>query len=415
MNIPQKRRPRQKREATGARNNGEREGNLRKKRSNKASAPLLHTLQKYPWRQHSDIQMIAPSSLHIIDATTDERRVQEAATVCQTLRQRGCAIVRVVDDPATLRRQADEFASLRHDLSPAHATPSGARSMGGITKYYGAGVDPRVMQIRLQPAIRHIFALIHQVEPDQLAVSVDAVALLGVDAQRPRRRASHAESARKAYLRETGGALEAHVDISPRGRSAGVVIEEQLAASGGFGYSVQGQYVVEPVCEGGAAFVYAEGDHTGPRAVGDFVTGSRDDFTPLSEAGYERYSSTWKSVEQIPGGVLILWLSRTPHGNKLASFGAATPKRGGVFVCWMPRALSGTREQQNALRKRKLDAALEGRTGDHWPNMLARKYGGAHYSNQNGKTNVLYGMTKGQQMGAPPWSENMRADVFEAL
>jgi hypothetical protein len=361
------------------------------------------------------MQMITASSLHIIDGTTDERRVQEAGTVCQTLRERGCAIVRVVDDSATLCRQADEFATLRHDLSSAYATPSGARSMGGITKFYGAGVDPRVREMRLQPAIRHMFALIHQVEPSKLAVSVDAIAMLGVDAQRPRRRASSAESARKAYLRETGGALEAHVDISPRGRSAGVIIEEQLAASGGFGYSVQGQYVVEPVCDGGAAFVYAEGDHTGSRTIDDFVSGSRDDFTPLSEQGYERYRSTWKSVENIPAGVLILWLSRTPHGNKLASAGAATPLRGGVFVCWMPRALSGTRDEQEALRKRKLDAALEGRTGDHWPNTLARKYGGAHYSNQNGKTKVLYGTTKGQQMGAPPWSETLCAEVFEAL
>lgn len=360
--------------------------------------------------------IIAPSTLDIIDATTVARRESEISFVRHSLTQYGCAVLRLVDDEDTLSAHASDFASLRSDLSVQNHTPSGARGMGGITKYFGAGVDPRVMKVRLQPAIRHVFSLLHNMPACDLAVSMDAIALLGVDAVRAsRKRKGAALSAHDAYLDATGGTLEAHVDISPGGDSAGARIETELGKLGGIGLSVQGQYIVEPVPKGGATFVYAEGDHTGPYDPQHFVVSSRDDFTPLSSSGYERYARCWRAVEQVSAGCLILWLSRTPHGNKLADASAPITTRGGVYVCWMPRALSGSEVEQRTLKKRKLEAALDGRTGDHWPTLLKKKYGGAHYSNRNDRTSVLYGRSKGLNHGEPAWTPELREEIEEAL
>ena len=309
------------------------------------------------------------------------------------LRTRGVCVVTLYaeDDPRAAAYEAGldaAAASLRPDGGTAH----GARGMGGITKTYGAGCHPGSARVRTDPRARAVRAAIYGLEPNDVFASWDAVAVLGTDAirKKPARRALAHEYDEKAYFALTGGTLQAHVDVGAA--SPGAAMEARMrAVHPDFAACVQSQFVCKTVPRGGATLVVSPGPHyAAPPAPGLFEAAAGRDFCPATPAGYRAYAGTWRAVE-VPRGSLVLWLSRTPHGNKLADVGV-DPERRAVYIAWQARALVGDYEGEDALRalkRRKLDAVYAGGTTDHWATHVPKVHRGSHYSNGKGVTQVL--------------------------
>ena len=357
--------------------------------------------------------MLLPSATFDVHAfTTGERMPPDVVSAVRgDLRTNGFAVVRLyaADSP-----QADAYEEgmdgLARELCPDGGSANGGRGMGGITKTYGAGCHPAAAAARLDDRAREVHARIYGVEKEEVMSGWDAVACLGADAARERpptqARLEHPD-ARVALLARTGGTLEPHVDVSP-GDSAGARMEKQMETLHPiFSCCVQSQLVCRTVPRGGATLVVAPGAYADapPDAR---LFGGRDDFQTCTPAGYEHFRDAWRAVDGVERGCLILWLSRTPHTNKLADPGV-DPRRRVVYIAWQARALVPEAERR-ALRQRKLDAVYSGATTDHWSTQAKRLYRGSHYSNAKKRTKVLY---DGERR--PEYSEELAAKIQDAF
>ena len=218
------------------------------------------------------------------------------------------------------------------------------------------------------------------------------------------------EDAQKAYENLTGSKLQPHVDIG-NAQSYGARMEERMkTVHPVFAACVQSQFVCRSVPRGGATLVVSPGDHYRRSVDPDrFLIDSGRDFCVCSPKGYDDLRETWRAVEA-PRGCLILWLSRTPHGNKLADVGV-DPKRRVVYISWQARALveryEGA-EELRSLKRKKMDAVYSGASTDHWATHVPKVYRGSHYSNGKGITNVLYTHER------PPAYDDDLAQAIEA-
>ena len=94
---------------------------------------------------------------------------------------------------------------------------------------------------------------------------------------------------------------------------------------------------------------------------------------PFQDASH--FDGRWEAVE-CPRGCLILWLSRTPHGNKLADRNV-DPQRRVVYIS--DRRLVSD-ERRPVLKQLKLDAVYRGGSTDHWSIQIPKVHAGSHYS-----------------------------------
>lgn len=309
--------------------------------------------------------------------------------VRQELTRQGVSIVRVVDDARAAEIQ-DRTSHVPRLLREDGGTPNGSRGMGGIAKGYGAACDPAVAEVRVMDEIRELFARVYDLAPSDIMSGWDAIAITGTDAgrKRPPTPASldHAD-AQKAYQALTGSTLQPHVDVGI-GTHGAQMEEKMMSLHPVLPCCVQGQYVVTSVPSGGATLVVSPGAYAGaPPDPAHFTVDNGRDFCPCTPAGYSALRDTWRAVEA-PRGCVILWLSRLPHGNKLADYGV-DPRRFVVYVSWQARALVSDEERRH-LKRKKLDAIATGGTTDHWATQASRIYRGSHYSNGAKKTRVAY-------------------------
>ena len=316
------------------------------------------------------------------DCTTDHLPVE---AMRGDLRAHGVCVVRVFDDARAAEIEA-RTVRVRDRLRVDGGTAHGALSMGGITKTYGAACSPEVALIRVDARIRAVHAAVYGLAPGDVFSGWDAIGTTGTDAVR-RRGASAPATARAEYEALTGSKLQAHVDVGIQ--SHGGRMERRMAhLHPDMPCCVQSQYVVSSVPRGGATLVVAPGAYADrPPDPLHFDMSSGRDFCVCTDAGHEALRSQWRAVEA-PRGCLILWLSRTPHGNKLADPGVDA-RRFVVYVAWQARALV-TEEERADLRERKRNAVLTGGTTDHWATQVPRVYRGSHYSNGQKRTRVLY-------------------------
>lgn len=298
----------------------------------------------------------------------------------------GLSVVRIYDDDRCGRFEQDmnELAlMLRADGGTAH----GGRGMGGITKRYGAACHPGAANIRLDPRARAVHAAIYGAKPEDVMSGWDAVAIVGTDKPRPRKAHRHDDDPRQAYYALTGGTLQPHVDVGLG--THGAQMEAKMATlHPEFAACVQSQLVCHTVPKGGSTFVFAPGqyyDSAPDPAL--FETSKGRDFCVCTDAGYKHFHGKWRCVEA-PIGCLILWLSRTPHGNKLADPGV-DPGRRCVYISWQVRTLVDDATRAT-LKRKKLDAVYTGGSTDHWATSVPKVHRGSHYSNGKGLTNVIY-------------------------
>lgn len=329
--------------------------------------------------------------------------------VRRELMNKGVSIVRVVDDERASEiqtRTAHVPTLLRED----GGTPDGSRGMGGIAKRYGAACDPSIAHVRVMDEIRNLFALIYDVPSDQIMSGWDAIAVTGTDAGRPRpptQASLDHTDAQKAYQTLTNSKLQPHVDIGI-GTHGALMEEKMQTIHPVFPYCVQGQYVVTSVPRGGATLVVSPGAYADASLDPTrFTVNNGRDFCPCTPTGYEALRGTWRAVEA-PRGCVILWLSRLPHGNKLADHGV-DPRRFVVFVSWQSRALV-TDEERRLVKRKKMEAVTTGATTDHWSTKAARVYRGSHMSNGAKRTNVVYSVDN-----PPVYDDALRAKIEEAF
>lgn len=324
------------------------------------------------------------------------------------LRLIGVSVVRLYseEDAAAFEQGMDALAAgLREDGGTAH----GSRGMGGIVKIYGAACHPAAARVRTDPRARMVHAQVYGLDSDQVMSGWDAVACVGQDAARtrpPTAAALQHPDAQKAYFALTGGTLEPHVDIGVD--TYGSRMEERMRElHPDFPWCVQSQFVCASVPRGGSTFVFSPGPVAEPDPrLFDVSTGR--DFCVCTPAGYEHFRDRWRAVEA-PRGCLILWLSRTPHGNKLADAGV-DPKRRGVYVAWQARELVPDVAERQALKRKKLDAVYAGGSTDHWATHVPKVHKGSHYSNGKGVTKVMY------SAHAPPvYDEELTRRIEEAF
>ena len=300
------------------------------------------------------------------------------------LRTRGVAVVRLYSeaDAAFLEEGMDELAM---DLCGDGGSACGGLGMGGITKPYGAACHPAAARARLDPCARRVHSAIYGV--DDVICGWDAVAILGTDAVRPRPPRTIPEDPEKAYHALTGGRLKPHVDIGLG--TLGTRLESEMArVHPDFAACVQSQLVCRSVPRGGATLVVAPGEYyDAPTDPTLFDTSRGRDFCVATRAGYAHFAGRWRAVEA-PRGCLILWLSHTPHGNKLADVGV-DPRRRVVYIAWQARALVPEGERET-LKRKKMEAVYSGGSTDHWATHVPAIHRGSHYSNGKKRTKVLY-------------------------
>ena len=341
--------------------------------------------------------------LAVHDATTPIDVVRE------DLVRRGVSIVRVVDDAraALIEDRTSHVPSL---LRTDGGTPHGSRCIGGIAKRYGAACDPAIAEVRVMDEIRELFASLYGLGADEVMTGWDAVAITGNDAGRvrpPTQRALEHAKAQKAYKALTNTDLPPHIDIGVR--TIGARVEERMKDLHPIlPCCVQGQYVVTSVPSGGATLVVSPGEYVDAPPNSEWFDVEKRDFCPCTSAGYEALRGTWRAVEA-PRGCVILWLSRLPHGNKLADFGV-DPRRFVIFVSWQARALVSDEAERRALKRKKMDAVETGATTDHWSTHAVKVYRGSHYSNGAGTTRVVYSADH-----PPVLSDALRAKIEAAF
>ena len=334
----------------------------------------------------------------------------DAVAVRADLRRRGVSVVRVVDDAraAVIEQRTSHVPAL---LRPDGGTANGARGIGGVVKGYGAASDPEVVEVRLMDEVRDLFAALYGVA--DVMSGWDGMGITGNDAGRahpPTARALDHPDACKAYVALTNSTLPPHVDVSATGTRGALVESKMAEVHPLLPCCVQGQYVVTSVPRGGATLVVSPGAYAdAPPDHVWFAVGERD-FCPCTPAGHTALRGTWRAVEA-PRGCVVLWLSRTPHGNKLADFGV-DPCRFVIYVSWQARALVADAEERRFLKRKKMAAVTTGGTTDHWathaPSKVTR---GAHFSNGAKKTTrVVYNAER-----PPPLDAALRARLEEAF
>lgn len=339
----------------------------------------------------------------------DGRDAPPTEALRRDLRAHGVAVVRLYDaDDSQMEeyeRGMDECAAM---LRADGGTPHGGRGMGGITKPYGGACHPGVARVRLDPKARAVHAGIYGVASTDVCTGWDAVSILGTDAVR--RAPSVPEDPAKAYFQLTGGSLQPHVDVG-RDSYGSRMEARMLELHPDFSACVQSIFVCRSVPRGGATLVVSPGPWYETREVDAtlFATETGRDFCVATERGYAHLHGTWRAVDDVPRGCLILWLSRTPHGNKLSDVGV-DPRRRAVYVSWQARALVATEAERRDLRRRKWDAILSGGTTDHWSSHVPRVYRGSHYSNGKGVTAVLY-----SREHPPMYDDELMERIDEAL
>ena len=326
-----------------------------------------------------------------------------AEAIRADLRTHGFAVVQLYDTCPDYEASMNQLAqALRPDGGSAH----GGRGMGGITKVYGAACHPAAAAIRLDPRARAVHAGIYGLAPHEVMSGWDAVAILGTDATRSAPFKPHTDP-KKHYFALTGGSLQAHVDICPGTTSYGAKTEAKMAeVHPVFPHCVQSQLVCRTVPRGGAALVVAPGAHAAPDSRHFDATSGRD-FAVCTDEGYKHFHGQWRAVEA-PQGCLILWLSRTPHGNKLADKDV-DPQRRVVYISWQARALVPDAERA-ALKRKKMDAVYSGGSTDHWSTQVPKVHRGSHYSNGKGLTHVLYDRER-----APTYDADLARRVEDAF
>jgi hypothetical protein len=193
------------------------------------------------------------------------------------------------------------------------------------------------------------------------------------------------------YHALTGGSLKPHVDVGVG--SYGARMEETMrAVHPEFPVCVQSQFVCRAVPRGGATLVVSPGPYytaEEPTNPLHFDTSKQTDVCVCTPEGYAALHGTWRAVDDVPRGCLIVWISRLPHGNKLADPGV-NPQRRVVYVAWQARALVPDADARAALKRKKMDALMSGGTTDHWATHVPKVHRGSHYSNGKGASAVLY-------------------------
>lgn len=328
-----------------------------------------------------------PANYTMHDFTDGDVLSKELAeTIRADLCDQGFAVVRLYDACPKYEAGIDQLAMA---LCPDGSSANGGRGMGGITKGYGAACDPAAADTRLDSRARAVHAGIYGLAPEEVMSGWDAVAILGKDATRPRYKMS--DDPKQQYFALTGGSLAAHVDICPGTTSYGAQTEMKMTdVHPIFAHCVQSQFVCRSVPRGGATLVVVPGKHSTPNPRHFDATSGRD-FAVCTSEGYAHFHDRWRAVEA-PQGCLILWLSRTPHGNKLADEGV-DPQRRAVYISWQARKLV-TDDERVILKRKKMDAVYSGGSTDHWSTQVSKVYRGSHYSNGKGRTKVLYDREK---------------------
>lgn len=344
------------------------------------------------------------------------RTVRDARTGVPTddirddLKRDGVSVVTLydADDPLLddYERGMDECAVM---LRTDGGTPHGGKGMGGITKGYGGACHPDVARVRLDSKARAVHAAVYGLASEDVCTGWDAVGILGTDAVRKAPARATPEDPAKAYFDLTGGSLQPHVDV---GRdSYGARMETRMReVHPVFSSCVQSFLVCRAVPRGGATLVVSPGpwyDRTADPT--HFLMDNGRDFCVATEAGYAHYHGTWRAVDDLPRGCLVLWLSRAPHGNKLADVGV-DPQRRVVYISWQARALVATEDERRALARKKRTAILSGGTTDHWATHVPKVHRGSHYSNGKQITHVLF-----SHEHPPDFGEELLARIDEAL
>lgn len=303
----------------------------------------------------------------------------------EDLRSHGVSVVRLYDDATSAKFESDMNVvaqMLRGDGGTAH----GSAGMGGIVKRYGASSHPTVANIRLDSRARAVHAALYGVRPEQVMSGWDAVTIVGSDKQRSKRFQNFSDP-RKAFFDLTGGSLEPHVDIGNGTHGAEMEMRMKVLHPE-FSACVQSQFVCHTVPPGGSTFVFVPGSYyDAPPNPEWFTTNNGRDFCVCTESGYQHFHGRWRSIEA-PRGCLILWLSKTPHGNKLADPGVDSTRRG-VYIAWQARDLVDE-EKRNALKRKKLNAVFTGGSTDHWATSVPKVHRGSHYSNGKAITKVIF-------------------------
>ena len=312
----------------------------------------------------------------------------DVSIIRNDLRQTGVAVVRLYPEDHPLMEEYEKgMDDALRAVCEEGGTPNGGRGMGGITKPYGLGCHEGVARVRMDPRARVVHASIYGV--DDVTSGWDAAGVLGTDAMRkpfPRRMP---DDPKKQYYALTGGTLQPHVDIGID--SYGSRMEERMrTVHPEFSACVQSQFVCRSVPRGGATLVVSPGAYCDQESINatHFVTSKKKDFCVCTDEGYASLHGTWRAVDNIPRGCLILWLSRLPHGNKLADPGV-DPQRRVVYIAWQARALLDE-NQRYTLKRKKMDAIMSGGTTDHWATHVPKVHKGSHYSNGKGKSKVLF-------------------------
>lgn len=340
----------------------------------------------------------------------DGRTSPPTDDVRECLRRDAVSVVRLYDENDPILDEyengIDECASM---LRADNGTPNGARGMGGITKGYGGACHPGVARIRLDPKARGVHAGIYGAQAHEVCTGWDAVGILGTDAVRKRPARAPPEDPSKAFFDLTGGSLQPHVDVG-KGSYGSNMEQRMREVHPVFHSCVQSFLVCRSVPQGGATLVVSPGpwyDNTADTAHFHFENGR--DFCTATEEGYAHFHGTWRAIDNVPRGCLVLWLSRAPHGNKLADVGV-DPQRRVVYISWQMRTLIPTQEERDALTEKKMSAILSGGTTDHWATHVPKVHRGSHMSNGKKTTSVIF------SRDAPPeYDEELIERIREAL
>jgi hypothetical protein len=349
-----------------------------------------------------------PYTLHDFttgDTVSDELRT----TLRRELMEQGVTVVRLYSDAdaAVFETGLNE---VHRALRPDGGTPHGGRGMGGITKIYGAACHPAAATVRTDPRARAVHAALYGLSSEDVMSGWDAIVAVGTDAARkapPTRRALHHEDPQKAYFAATGGTLQPHVDLGVDTYGTSMT-KKMRDVHEVFVSCVQSQFVCKTVPRGGATLVVAPGAYYDkPTDPTLFDTGNGRDFCVCTDKGYAHFRGAWRAVE-VPRGCLVLWLSNTPHGNKLADHGV-DPERRGVFVSWQARALVSDAERAT-LKRKKMQAVATGGSTDHWSTHVPKVHKGSHMSNGKKITQVLY-----TEWSPPVYDADLARRVEEAF
>ncbi|MBD53197.1 MAG: hypothetical protein CL450_07915 [Acidimicrobiaceae bacterium] len=347
--------------------------------------------------------------------TYQPTRVLDAHNIAEIkdeLKSQGIALVRIYEpgDPILVSYQHN-MDSVMKQVRPDGGTAHGSKGMGGITKRYGGACTPEIWQIRLDSEVKKVYSDVYNLTGDDLFVGCDSYAALADDALRnPRKKEKNAED---RYFNLTGGSLKPHIDVHPTNMTTpgNKALAKLKTITPDFPVSLQGQLVLRPVPKGGATFVVAPGQHTKIDAA-HFNDDAKGDFATCTPAGYEHFEPLWRAVDNLDAGILILWDSRLPHGNKLADHGV-DPQRRGLFICWQPAALFEDVEDRSSLKKRKWRAITGGGTTDHWAAYVPggdRGHRGGHYSNKHKRSKVIHSDENPVEFGP-----EMAQKIYDAL